>query len=70
MKLWIISKKTGIVCICLLAMLLCLVCVGRNYAISVSKPERDLPIYCVDKGEDKVVSISFDAAWGAYRYGQ
>jgi len=24
-----------------------------------------LPIYCVDKGEDKVVSISFDAAWGA-----
>jgi len=65
MKLWIISKKTGIVCICLLAMLLCLVCVGRNYAVSVSKPERDLPIYCVDKGEDKVVSISFDAAWGA-----
>ena len=25
--------------------------------------ERKLPIYCVDK-QDKVVSISFDAAWG------
>ena len=25
--------------------------------------ERKLPIYCVDR-EDKVVSISFDAAWG------
>ena len=25
--------------------------------------ERKLPIYCVDR-QDKVVSISFDAAWG------
>ena len=28
-----------------------------------SAKERKLPIYCVDK-KDKVVSISFDAAWG------
>jgi polysaccharide deacetylase family sporulation protein PdaB len=26
-------------------------------------PKRDLPIYCVDK-QEKVISISFDAAWG------
>ncbi|MBE7052445.1 MAG: hypothetical protein E7395_07760 [Ruminococcaceae bacterium] len=26
---------------------------------------RGLPIYCVDKGEEKVCAISFDAAWDA-----
>lgn len=25
---------------------------------------RKLPIYCVDKGDEKVVAISFDACWG------
>ena len=24
----------------------------------------NLPIYCVDKGEEKICAISFDAAWG------
>ncbi|MEE1013792.1 MAG: polysaccharide deacetylase family protein [Clostridia bacterium] len=65
MKIWIISKKTGIICVVVLMVLLCLLCVGRNQAITVSKPQRDLPIYCVDKGDEKVLSISFDAAWGA-----
>ena len=23
-----------------------------------------LPIYCVDKGDEKICAISFDAAWG------
>lgn len=32
-------------------------------ALSVMKTERDLPIYCVDKLE-KVLSLTFDAAWG------
>lgn len=65
MKIWIISKKTGIICVVLLMVLLCMLCVGRNQAVTVSKTQRDLPIYCVDKGEKKVLSISFDAAWGA-----
>ncbi|MCI2056479.1 MAG: polysaccharide deacetylase family protein [Oscillibacter sp.] len=26
--------------------------------------DRPLPIYCVDRGEEKVCAISFDAAWG------
>ena len=25
---------------------------------------KELPIYCVDKGEDAKISLSFDAAWG------
>lgn len=27
--------------------------------------QRKLPIYCVERGEEKVVSLTFDAAWGA-----
>lgn len=65
MKIWIISKRTGVISLVLLVALLCLLCVGRNHAVTVSKPQRDLPIYCVDKGEEKLLSISFDAAWGA-----
>ena len=70
MKIWLISKKTGIICIAFLIALLTLISIGRNSAVTVAKAERDLPIYCVDKGEEKIISISFDAAWGAYRYGR
>lgn len=42
--------------------------VYTNYydsAITSSKVgDRHLPIYCVDCGEDKKISLSFDAAWG------
>lgn len=65
MKIWIINKKVGIVGVLLVVLLFSFVLVGRNHAVTVSKTERDLPIYCVDKGEEKVISISFDAAWGA-----
>ena len=34
-------------------------------AVSTAAAERQLPIYCVDHGEEKVCSVSFDAAWGA-----
>lgn len=42
--------------------------VYRYYAspvITSSKVgDRNLPIYCVDTGEDKKIALSFDAAWG------
>ncbi|MCD8239105.1 MAG: hypothetical protein LUC92_07215 [Clostridiales bacterium] len=34
--------------------------------ISVTVAKKALPIYCVDR-DDNRVAISFDAAWGAYR---
>ena len=64
MKIWVISKKTGIIFAILLVTILSLVYIGQSDVVSVSKQQRDLPIYCVDKGEEKVISISFDAAWG------
>ncbi len=48
-------------------------CLARPYIMELIAPEavataatkKDLPIYCVDTGTAKKVSISFDAAWGA-----
>lgn len=37
---------------------------GLNTAVATVN-ERKLPIYRVDRGEEKVVALSFDAAWGA-----
>ncbi len=37
---------------------------GLSQAVSTANTERKIPIYCVDKGEEKVVALSFDAAWG------
>ena len=65
-KVWIISKKTGVLYALILVLLISLVYIGKNEAISVSSTKRDLPIYCVDKPEDdKTIAISFDAAWAA-----
>ena len=58
----------------------CLCCTGilsyvyHNYydpVMTSSKVgDRHLPIYCVDCGEDKKISLSFDAAWGNEDTGQ
>lgn len=34
------------------------------YPTEAHATERQLPIYCVDRGQQKICSISFDAAWG------
>ena len=35
------------------------------YVFNQNNASNPLPIYCVDKGEEKVCALSFDAAWGA-----
>lgn len=62
MKVWILNRKK------LMIIVGCLITVLTGTAIFTSShilkaEERKLPIYCVDK-KDKVVSLSFDAAWG------
>ena len=65
MKIWVITKKTGAIYAALLVLLASLIYIGRNESLMVSNANRDLPIYNVEKAEDdKVISISFDAAWG------
>ena len=65
MKIWVIKKSTGLIYMTVFMLFIGLVCLGRTQTMMVAGADRDLPIYCVDKGEEKVVSISFDAAWGA-----
>lgn len=67
MKIFVIHKDNLII-YCLIAVLVCgLIGLNWDSAVSVfesASPKRDLPIYCVDKKDEKVCSISFDAAWG------
>ena len=62
-KIFLVRKFwwTGAACLCAAAMMFYLV----NYpaAVGASATTRQLPIYCVQR-EQKLVSISFDAAWG------
>ena len=51
---------------CLLAAALMFWVVYYPAAVSVAGTSRQLPIYCVQR-DQKVVSISFDAAWGDVR---
>jgi len=71
MKIFVISKRMGLLCVLVLILALSLVYIGRYDAITTSSAKRDLPIYCVQKPEsEKVISFSFDAAWGNEDTGQ
>lgn len=62
MKVFILNRKKLMIIVgCFITVLLSCI-VGIESSVFMAK-ERKLPIYCVDKKE-KVVSISFDAAWG------
>ena len=62
MKVFIINRKRLMIMVgCIItAVVSCVVSLQTNVFMA---KERKLPIYCVDR-KDKVVSISFDAAWG------
>ncbi len=64
MKIWFITRRRAIVLLALFVIGITALSVGKNTAVVVTGAPRDLPIYCVDKGGEKVVAISFDAAWG------
>ncbi|MBQ3225984.1 MAG: polysaccharide deacetylase family protein [Clostridia bacterium] len=66
MKIFLLTKKTLICYVALFALSLSLFISGTNISVSVMNSadvERLLPIYCVDRGEEKLCSITFDAAW-------
>ncbi|MBQ9758079.1 MAG: polysaccharide deacetylase family protein [Clostridia bacterium] len=71
MKIFVITKKTGILLILCAVLMTSLFYIGRNETLTVSSAKRDLPIYCVQMPEnEKVVALSFDAAWGNEDTGQ
>ncbi len=67
MKLFVTSKDNLIIYFLIIVLLSGLIIFNHDAVAEVfenASPKRDLPIYCVDKGEEKICSISFDAAWG------
>lgn len=71
MKIFVITKRTGILCVLIAMLMVSLIYIGRHEVVSVVNQKKDLPIYCVEKAEDdKVVALSFDAAWGNEDTGQ
>lgn len=67
MKLFVTSKDNLIIYFLIFMLLGGLIFFNHDAVSEVfenASPKRDLPIYCVDKGEEKICSVSFDAAWG------
>ena len=65
MKIFVVTKKTGIALGLVVVLAFSLVFLRSTDAIPTSAAKRDLPIYCVQKpADDKIVAMSFDAAWG------
>lgn len=65
MKIFVFTKKTGILCLAAIILIMSLFYFGKTSSMPVTGEKRDLPIYCVQKpDEEKVTAISFDAAWG------
>ena len=64
-RLWILlaRKKWWTALACLLAAAVMFYAVNFPAAVGASTSTRQLPIYCVQR-DQKLVSISFDAAWG------
>ena len=63
MKIILLRRKLLVVLACALASAVMFYVVNYPEAVSVSAANRQLPIYCVQR-DQKMLSISFDAAWG------
>ncbi len=63
MKLFLIRRKPLAVLACVVAAAVMFLAVTHPAVVGASASTRQLPIYCVQK-DYKVLSISFDAAWG------
>ena len=67
MKLFVTTKDNLIIYFLVFVLLSGLIMFNSDAVAEVfdnASPKRDLPIYCVDRGDEKICAISFDAAWG------
>ena len=62
-KIFVFERKWWTAALCLCAAAVMFYVVNWPAAIGASASARQLPIYCVQR-DQKLVSISFDAAWG------
>ena len=66
MKLILLKRKILSLGLCLLCAVAMFYIVSHPAVIGTAATTRQLPIYCVQR-DQKVVSLSFDAAWGDVR---
>lgn len=66
MKLLLVRRKLLAAFACVLAAAAMFYVVNHPAVVGVSATTRQLPIYCVQR-DQKMVSISFDAAWADVR---
>lgn len=66
MKLILLKRKILSLGLCLLCAVAMFYIVSHPAVIGAAATTRQLPIYCVQR-DQKVVSLSFDAAWGNVR---
>ena len=63
-KIFFIEKKWWIAAACLVLAAAMFWVVNSPAVVGASAAARQLPIYCVQRDDQKLISISFDAAWG------
>ena len=66
MKLFLVRRKLLAAFTCVLAVAAMFYVVNHPAVVGASATTRQLPIYCVQR-DQKMISISFDAAWGDVR---
>ena len=64
------NKKVPVVTLGIVALLILTAGLFTPMTQPTTASKKKLPIYCVDTQGKKQVSISFDAAWGAGRWGR
>ncbi len=62
-RIWFIGKRWWSACACLCLAAVMFYVVNYPAAVGASASARQLPIYCVQR-DQKLVAVSFDAAWG------
>lgn len=65
MKIFLLSKKGLIVYSSLFIIAVCMLFSGgENISqVATSPKEKKIPIYCTDRGDEKICALTFDAAW-------
>ena len=67
--MFVVLKKKQIIQVFVLIVVFAACAICLNFvdldATVFAKADKKLPVYSVDKGEEKKIAISFDAAWGA-----
>ena len=63
MKMFLVKRKILTAAVCLLLAAGMFYVVNHPAIVGAAAAARQLPIYCVQR-DQKVLSISFDAAWG------